>query len=102
MTEYGGAGAHRVLLRQALGGDEFVRVTWHEDTEVFVFSHWSGGTCTTATPVRVAELGGLASMTVAALARRAEGTETRDVPVTDSWPAPDPAGISDARSARPA
>jgi hypothetical protein len=39
MTEYGGAGAHRVFLRQALGGDEFIRVTWHEGSDVFVFSH---------------------------------------------------------------
>ncbi len=88
MIAYGGAGAHRVLLRQALGGDEFLRVTWHEHKEVFVFSHWVGDTCTTATPVRVSELGDLASMTVAAIGRRASNTDNSE-PV---WPAPDPAG----------
>lgn len=99
MTEYGGAGAHRVLLRQALGGDEFVRVTWHEGSEVFVFSHWTGGTCTTATPIRVAELGGLASMAVAALAQRAAATSTL---AAARWPAPDPASIVGRGFTRPA
>ena len=98
MTEYGGAGAHRVLLRQALGGDEFLRVTWHERNDVFVFSHWAGDTCTTATPIRVAELGDLASMTVAALARRAAVTPA----ATPAWPAPNPAAVTDPSVARPA
>ncbi len=99
MTEYGGAGAHRIFLRQALGGDEFLRVTWHERKDVFVFSHWVGDTCTTATPVRVSELGDLASMTVAALARRA----AVNGPLTASpWPAPDPAGLTESGLARPA
>ncbi len=88
MTEYGGAGAHRVLLKQALGADEFLRVTWHERNDVFVFSHWLGDTCHTATPVRVSELGELASMTVAALAKRSDVTAPTTPP---AWPAPDPA-----------
>ncbi len=97
MTEYGGAGAHRVFLRQALGGDEFLRVTWHESSDVFVFSHWLGDTCSTATPVRVAELGDLASMTVAALAQRAALAERSSI-----WPDPDPAERTDLGVARPA
>ena len=92
MTTYGGDGAHRVLLRQALGADEFLRVTWHERHDVFVFSHWVGDTCHTATPVRVAELGELASMTVAALARRAEVNSPK---TATAWPAPDPADQRD-------
>lgn len=99
MTEYGGAGAHRVLLRQALGGDEFVRVTWHETKDVFVFSHWVGGTCTTATPIKVEELGGLASMTVTALAKRAAVTSAA---TASQWPDPDPALAVDPEFARPA
>ncbi len=104
MTEYGGAGAHRVLLRQALGGDEFVRVTWHEHNDVFVFSLWSGATCTAATPVRVSELGELASMTVAALARRAAlgGPERAAVATASPWPAPSLADRRPAGPARPA
>lgn len=98
MTEYGGAGAHRVFLRQALGGDEFVRITWHEPKGVFVFSHWAGDTCTSAVPVRVSELGDLASMTVAALAQRA----AFDSSTTSAWPAPDPTGRHDPTFARPA
>ncbi|MEP1123433.1 MAG: hypothetical protein ABJH68_06025 [Ilumatobacter sp.] len=88
MIEYGGAGARRVLLRQALGGDEFLRVTWHESKDVFVFSHWVGDTCTNATPVGVSELGDLASMTVAAIGRRASSI----APSVAAWPPPDPAG----------
>lgn len=99
MTQYGGAGAHRVFLRQALGGDEFLRVTWHERNDVFVFSHWAGDTCSTAIPVRVSELGDLASMTVAALAQRAAIIEPK---TASPWPAPDPAERSDRGVARPA
>ncbi len=99
MTEYGGAGAHRVLLKQALGADEFLRVTWHERNDVFVFSHWVGDTCHTATPVRVSELGELASMTVAALAKRAE---VKGRTTTTAWPAPAPADRLDPGLERPA
>lgn len=110
MTDYGGAGAHRVLLRQALGGDEFLRVTWHERKGVFVFSHWTGDTCTSAIPVRVSELGDLASMTVGALAQRAasvtEPASSADPAETwaaaSAWSAPDPAGVCDPGLVRPA
>lgn len=86
MTTFGGQGATRVLLRQALGGDEFVRVTWHEHNEVFVFSQWQGAACVAATPVRVAELGDLATMMVTALAQRAAVGTT-------PWPAPAPGDL---------
>ncbi len=80
--EIGGSGRRRVLVPQALGGDEFLRVTWHEERGVFVFSHWHGRECVAATPVRVSDLGELAELTVTALARAIE----REVPA--SWPAP--------------
>ena len=99
MTDFGGRGAHRVLLRQALGGDEFVRVTWHERKGVVVFSHWSGDTCTTATPVRVDETGDLATLLVTALAQRAAAA----APTAHAWPAPDPGRVRLAPAAhRPA
>jgi hypothetical protein len=55
---------HRVFLPQALGADEYVRVTWHEAEQVVVFSHWQGSVCIAATPVRVAEIGDLAGLLV--------------------------------------
>ena len=93
MTEFGGQGATRVLLRQALGGDEFLRVTWHQDRDVVVFSRWEHGTCTSATPVRVDEVGDLATLLVTALAARA-------VDSRPNWPAPRAADLvaTDLRS----
>jgi len=72
----------RVLVPQALGSDEFLRVTWHESRDVMVFSHWDGDHCIAATPVRVADLAELAELIAGALASRSGD----DRPV---WPAPD-------------
>lgn len=85
MTQFGGRGAKRVLLRQALGSDEFLRVTWHERSGVFVFSSWHGDTCASATPVRVDELGELATLIVTALADRVDAAR--------AWPPPSPDSI---------
>jgi hypothetical protein len=60
---------HRVLVPQALGSDEFLRVTWHENRELVVFSHWDGDRCVAATPVRIAELSELASLVSLAAGR---------------------------------
>lgn len=46
----------RVLVPQALGAEEFLRATWHDEREVVVFSQWNGSECTAAIPVRVADL----------------------------------------------
>jgi hypothetical protein len=56
-----------VFIPQALGADEFLRVTWHEHNGVFVFSHWNGKECVAATPVRIADMGEMASLVVTAL-----------------------------------
>ncbi len=69
----------RVFVPQALGADEFLRVTWHERKGLFVFSHWVGNECVAATPVRVDQLDALSDL-LAASQR-----------VDASWPAPDPA-----------
>jgi hypothetical protein len=53
---------HRVLVPQALGSDEFLRVTWHATRDLIVFSHWDGDHCVAATPVRVTDIGELASL----------------------------------------
>lgn len=60
-----------MLVPQALGSDEFLRVTWHEGRRVIVFSHWDGDRCTAATPVRVADLGEVAELVVSAFTRSA-------------------------------
>lgn len=84
----------RVLVPQALGADEFLRVTWHRQRRVMVFSHWQGERCVAATPVRVSDIAELAELTVTALA-----ASVRDAAAT--WPAPHPADcvIPDRRSA---
>jgi hypothetical protein len=56
-----------VFLPQALGADEFLRVTWHESDRVVVFSHWQGETCVAATPVLVADTADLTALLVDAL-----------------------------------
>lgn len=68
MADSGNLERRRVFVPQALGADEFLRVTWHEQRRVVVFSHWSGDHCVAATPVRVGDLAELAELTVAALA----------------------------------
>jgi len=84
MSSQGSAGdaRRRVLVPQALGSDEFLRVTWHESRHVVVFSHWDGDHCIAATPVRVADLAELAELIAGALASSA----SNERPV---WPAPD-------------
>ncbi len=68
-------------MPQALGSDEFLRVTWHDGRRLMVFSQWDGDRCVAATPVRVDQLGELAELVVSAFVRSAD-------PVTEAWPAP--------------
>lgn len=77
-----GDARRRVLVPQALGSDEFLRVTWHESRQVMVFSHWDGVRCVAATPVRVADLAELAELIAGAFA----SSDSTERPV---WPAPD-------------
>lgn len=71
----------RVLVPQALGSDEFLRVTWHDGRRLMVFSQWDGDHCVAATPVRVDQLGELAELVVTAFTRST--SEPAEV-----WPAP--------------
>jgi hypothetical protein len=70
---------HRVLVPQALGSDEFLRVTWHASRELIVFSHWDGDHCVAATPVRITDIEELASLITQAAAH---GTTAA------AWPPP--------------
>jgi hypothetical protein len=73
----------RVLVPHALGADEFLRVTWHEQRRVVVFSHWQGDHCVAATPVRVSDLPELAELTAVALARSVARDSMWDPPSAD-------------------
>ena len=85
----------RVLVPQALGSDEFLRVTWHEGRRWMVFSNWDGDRCIAATPVRVEDLGEVAELVVSAVVR-SPGAEVTP------WPAPNPADVIAVAPARSA
>ena len=70
-----------MLVPQALGADEFLRVTWHDGRRLMVFSQWDGDRCVAATPVKVDQLGELAELVVTAFTRSA-------VQPPAAWPAP--------------
>lgn len=90
MSVAGDGSMRRVLVPQALGSDEFLRVTWHESRKVIVFSHWEGDHCVAATPVRVSDIAELAELTVAALASTMPAPPLDEEPAPESaWPAPD-------------
>lgn len=89
MSVAGDAERRRVFIPQALGADEFLRVTWHEQKQVIVFSHWQGDHCIAATPVRVSDIAELAELTVAALAST---MPPGPVPVIE-WAAPAPGAL---------
>jgi hypothetical protein len=72
---------HRVLVPQALGSDEFLRVTWHETRELIVFSHWAGDHCVAATPVRITDVAELAALISQAASQGMDAS---------AWPPPAP------------
>jgi len=77
-----------VLAPQALGADEFLRVTWHQGRSVLVFSQWHGAECVAAIPVRVADVAEVAELVTCAVVDHvvADRAERRVV----GWPAPHP------------
>lgn len=72
---------YRVLVPQALGSDEFLRVTWHAHRELIVFSHWDGDHCVAALPVRITDIADLASLVAHAAAQGI---------TAPAWPPPAP------------
>ncbi len=67
MGAIGDGERRRVLVPQALGADQFLRVTWHAQRRLLVFSHWEGDHCVAATPVRVSDAAELAELMVSAI-----------------------------------
>lgn len=97
----------RVLVPQALGADQFLRVTWHDGRRLMVVSHWDGARCVAATPVRVDQLGELAELVVTAFARSASATarewpEVWPTPVADDVVSLDPPVAGELVAVRPA
>jgi hypothetical protein len=80
VAEFGSARRYRVFLPQALGADQFLRVTWHETDRVMVFSHWQGETCVAATPVRITDTTDLTALLVDALGDAARNATTTVAP----------------------
>jgi len=72
---------HRVFVPQALGSDEFLRITWHESRDVVVFSQWSGDQCTAAIPVRVSQLNEATTLLIDAVG-------LSEAVATTAWPPP--------------
>jgi hypothetical protein len=71
VAEFSFRDRRRVFVPQALGANEYLRVTWHETDRVVVFSHWQGEVCVAATPVRVTDTADLATLLVEALGHAA-------------------------------
>ena len=67
-----GEGLNRVFLADGRGGDRYLRVTFHPDTDTVVFSHWHGDVCVASTPVSLAEAAKLIE-----LLARASGQATK-------------------------
>jgi len=83
-----GSSRRRVLVPQALGADEFLRVTWHQHLSVLVFSQWRGATCVAAIPVRIADAAEVAELLTCAVVDHV--VADRDGCGVAGWPAPHP------------
>ena len=70
--------ARRVIVEDVRRDDSFMRVTWHDDSGVFVVSHWDGEVCRAATRVPVDAVPDLVNLFVRGLGESA-GTPTTAV-----------------------
>ena len=62
-----------MIVEDVRRDDTFMRVTWHADDRVFVFSHWRGDVCVAATRVPVDAAPDLVNLLVKGLAESADG-----------------------------
>src|SRR5438270_5446146 len=69
----------RVIVEDVRPDDTFMRVTWHEESAVFVVSHWRGEVCVAATRVPVHAAPDLINLLVRGLA---ESTDRQSAPVS--------------------
>jgi hypothetical protein len=62
-----------VIVEDVRRDDTFMRVTWHEESAVFVVSHWRGEVCVAATRVPVHAAPDLIQLFVRGLAESTGG-----------------------------
>lgn len=62
-----------VLLGDARGGERYLRVTWHAESDTVVFSHWQGAVCAATTSVSSSEVSRLVELLDAAAGGAAGG-----------------------------
>jgi hypothetical protein len=58
----------RVIVEDVRRDDTYMRVTWHEESGVFVVSHWRGDVCEAATRISAAAAPDLINLLVLGLA----------------------------------
>ena len=68
MADGSWAFARRVIVEDVRRDDSFMRVTWHDESGVFVVSHWDGEVCCAATRVPVDAVPDLVNLFVRGLA----------------------------------
>ncbi len=56
-----------VVINDVRGDDRSLRVTWHPETQVLVFSHWDGSLCRASTPVRLGDAAKVVELVVLGL-----------------------------------
>lgn len=90
MADLSTSSRRRVLLADQGDADRHLRVTWHQDEHVVVFSQWSGSVCSAAIPVSVAETASLATLLVDALGQELRSLAVAQpptvIPARRSWP----------------
>jgi hypothetical protein len=69
-----------VIVEDVRRDDTFMRVTWHAEERVFVFSHWRSDVCVAATRVPVDASPELVNLLVKGLAQVADGDATERRP----------------------
>ena len=73
----GGVQTHSVVINDVRGDDRYLRVTWHPETHVLVFSHWDGSLCRASTPVRLGDAAKVVELVVRGLREALEGQPDR-------------------------
>ena len=65
------------MINDVRGDDRYLRVTWHPETHVLVFSHWDGSLCRASTPVRLGDAAKVVELVVRGLREALEGQPDR-------------------------
>ena len=76
-----------VVINDVRGDDRCLRVTWHPETQVLVFSHWDGSLCRASTPVRLGDAAKVVELVVRGLREALERQPDRSAtaPEQEGW-----------------